>query len=1089
MVIQEHSGPGDNVAGNKYESIIQSVQARDLIGVTETIMRDIRYRDFAKANEKLQVLLGINSLEADVQLLLRALQIKIEFIDCVDPLSKSELLRLLNQEALPKDVREVVTSILIELEFKTAEKLARERYNDLSTNGIYLREVFYENLASEAELKDSFQASKVYNLTEQELTGLVRGAMRVKNFLWALELAQYLNEYFPSTNAETLLFYIEVHFFVNENRGKYLISLSKQEKKNLDRLVEKLQKSIVTIDDNRLIASLINLLNLTHFSDAKLYRLGKLHLKAIRKMSPKCAEDIENLSDSERVLETPFELTSDSLDLKQFTKLDYALQNKQIKVSTLNNWVEQGGVVLTGDDYINSLFDLYLRATICSSDSKKEIQLLDEKAKLFFQQGANNFLQINPYAIVRLCEKFIDLGLPLNAVMYLEPFLSNEAWVSAVFECYLDALLVSEKFDLFLSRIVHLEQDEKTASINLREAQVYERLNKYELSIKSIRAAINISPHSPYSWHLLLRVSRAKGLSKEEIDNIVFEIPEVIFQSFDETKVPLVNEIAVYVDYNLADRILVDWFVQSPLKVATVLTQIHINSLSARPDVTKNPYTPQNCCDGVTYSDGFDTFTRLLVKDVECSHPLLLDVESPLGQTLNAMKKGDTSGYYTMLERLPSYVAAYRYSLDIRNNGYDGTNGFRMFTIPSNKGEMIPYIESIIKRFSPADKTIDDTLNKKDIPLIMRGHYTDEGTPIRGALKHLSSSETTKYMKLFNGGEEQFDKVIIDVYTAVYIALTGLAVSIQKLDLEIIFCKYTREILESWVSDIQRDDYMSLGVTEDGMYRVTSKEIKRDYQDMIKGVKVLLEHSKVEPLEPADTPELLVKIRDLVDNSVYSTFQLSAANKIPLLCIDHLMMGFAHSFGCPAANMNSFVGMAITSLSLNDRKKSIQYNLFFGTPVSILYQDIIELSRSNENSDTYLVFMFMKKYGDNINLTGAPLEYLTDIVKNVTAQAFIEGTILNGGRLINPQYDGYAQHVFNLCCRAAMKSLDGETAEYKFSMLIFSIFNTASRASRYIKLISYLASEFVEGHFLDIDECNKVLASLQMKFENSKSTE
>ncbi|EGQ8097028.1 hypothetical protein G4T96_003617, partial [Vibrio cholerae] len=450
----------------------------------------------------------------------------------------------------------------------------------------------------------------------------------------------------------------------------------------------------------------------------------------------------------------------------------------------------------------------------------------------------------------------------LNAVKYLAPFLSDEAWVSPVFQCYLDALFESEKFNLFLSKIRHLEPSDKTASIHLREAQVYGRLNQHDLSIESTRSAIKISPNYPYLWHLLLHVSRAKGLNKQELSDIVFEIPEVIFSSYDESKVPLVNEIATHVDINLADRVLVDWFAQSPDKVATALTQIHLNSLRNRPEVTSNPYIPLHCCDGVTYSDGFETFTRLLVRDVDCTHPLLLDIESPLGQTLNEMQEGTTSGVYTMLERLPSYVAAYRHAADIRHKGNDGTDAFRMFTIPSNEGEMIPYVENILRRYSSEEKRRDEVLQNPNVPLMMRGHFTDKGNPVRGAIMHLSSSESTQYMKLFNGGEEQFDKVIVDVYTAVYLALMGLATSIVNLNLKIVLCQQTKRALESWIEDILRDDYMSMGVSEKGMYRITSEDIQRDCLDLIQGLKTLLECAQVEALKPADTPDLLVKMRD-----------------------------------------------------------------------------------------------------------------------------------------------------------------------------------------------------------------------------------
>ncbi|HHG3319150.1 TPA: tetratricopeptide repeat protein [Vibrio parahaemolyticus] len=1089
MVNQEHSGSGDNVAGNKYENIIRSVQARDLMGVTESIMRDVCYRDLDKAQEKLNVLFGISALEADVQLLLKALRVKAEITNTLNSPSKNELLMLLGQECLSDGIREVVTSILIDLESRTSEIVARDRYSNLIVSGVYTKEVFYERLASTSELKDNFPATKIYDLSEQELTGLVRGAIRVEDFVWAFELAQCLNCHFPSSNSATLLLYTEVCLLTTQNQQKHFVSLSKNEKKHIDRLIEQLLDGIADSSDSRHVATLINLLSLTRFSDTRLYEQGKVHLEKIRKMSPVCAEYIEQFFNDKSSFGTKFELVSDSLDLEQFAQLDFALQNNQIKPNTVSKWVDRGGAVLAGDDYIDSFFDLYLRASVCSSDNMKAVQLLDEKALHFFELDNDEFRRINPHAMLRLCEKFIDVGLPLNAVKYLEPFLSDEPWVSPIFQCYLDALFNSEKFDLFLSKIKHLEPSEKTVSIYLREAQVYERLCEYDLSIQSTRAALKLSPHTPYSWHLLLHVSKEKGLNKKELSDIVFEIPEVIFLSYDESKVPLINEIATYVDINLADRVLVDWFAQNPDKVATALTQIHLNSLRNRPEVTNNPYQPLHCCDGVTYTDGFESFTRLLVRDVDCTHPLLLDIDSPLGQTLNELQEGATSGDYTMLERLPSYVAAYRHAADIRHKGNDGTDVFRMYSVPSNEDEMIPYIENIFKRHSSEEKRRDEALQNPNIPLVIRGHYTDKGNPVRGAIMHLSSRETTQYMRLYSGGEEQFDKVIVDVYTAVYLALMGFAPSVINLDLKLVFCHHTKKVLESWIEEILRDDYMSMGVSENGMYRITSEDIQRDWLDLIQGLKILLEHAEVEALKPADTPDILVKIRDMVDDTIYSTFQLSVANDIPLLCIDHLMIDLAHHSGCPAANMNTFVEKVLNSLSLKDRKKSIQYNLFSGTPVSILYQDIMELSCSPEPSDTYLVFKFMDKYGEAIGGTDAPLQFLTGIIRNVTATAYIEGKIFGGGRVVNPQYDGYVEHVFNSCCRVAMSTLTGETAEHKFAMLIFSVINTPSRVRRYAQLITYLASEFAKGHFLDFDACNKALASCQMKSEENKKTE
>lgn len=81
---------------------------------------------------------------------------------------------------------------MIDLESRTSEELAKKRYSDLKIDGFYLKEVFFERLASMEELSKSYHNTEVYDLSEQELTGLVRGALRVQDFVFAFELAQNL---------------------------------------------------------------------------------------------------------------------------------------------------------------------------------------------------------------------------------------------------------------------------------------------------------------------------------------------------------------------------------------------------------------------------------------------------------------------------------------------------------------------------------------------------------------------------------------------------------------------------------------------------------------------------------------------------------------------------------------------------------------------------------------------------------------------------------------------------------------------------------------------------------------------------------
>jgi ureidoglycolate hydrolase len=65
------------------------------------------------------------------------------------------------------------------------------------------------------------------------------------------------------------------------------------------------------------------------------------------------------------------------------------------------------------------------------------------------------------------------------------------------------------------------------------------------------------------------------------------------------------NSIAKYVDPNIAEAILVDWFVVNPNQLAKYLIDIYHNSLMNRTDKQDFIYLPKCCIKGIEYTDGF----------------------------------------------------------------------------------------------------------------------------------------------------------------------------------------------------------------------------------------------------------------------------------------------------------------------------------------------------------------------------------------------------------------------------------------------------------------------------------------------------
>lgn len=1070
-VNQNHYGPGDNISGNKYEYIVQSINAGDLFSVVEDVMKDVRYRELEKANLKLTVIENINSLSHEVRLLLNTLKAKVDLASQIKTSARNDILTLLKAQGVSEDTLNVATSILINLESTTSEAQARKRFTSVDSSNVYIREAFFEFLASETELKSEIQN---INLSEQEITGLVRGAIRVKDFQIAQILATRLNLEFPSKNAQILQLHIEVLALVEKNREKHFFSLHINDKHFIDKTVDILPEYIDEKLDFRVVYIIINLLELTFYLDKKLRKIAISHIARIRALSPECAETLDSILTGAPTKDIGFELGDTPLSIEQFTSLHFALQQKRIASDQVSKWIDSGGKIHTGDEYFNEFCDLYIRSLLCAVDDNRDKHLLDERAKTFLKSNPQRFLLINPHRLLNLCEIFIELGLPLNAVDYLAPLLSDSPWVSPVFECFIDALFYSEKYSLFFSMIGHLDNEEKSEIIFIREAQIYERTGDYHNAILAIRSALNRYPNNPYSWLILLHAARANGLSEDDLKKIVFEIPNTIFANYDDSKVTLINEIAVNIDAHLAERILVDWFVENPTAVAKPLTQIHANILLKNKEYTKNPYAPEKCGEGITYSDGFETFTRILVNDVDVIHPALLNVKSPLGQILINLQQGEVSGQLEMIERTSPYTAAFALAIELRSFGNDGTDAFKRFQLPEDKTQHLGYIEKVLASYSSHDAKRNELLESPKIPLSMRGMLIDPGNSVKAALTNLTTWGYAKHISLFNGGEENPDKIVIDVYTAVYISLMGFSSALVSGNMQIIICEFTKKVISSWLQDVLRDNFMSIGISENGLYKITSQDIRKDSTGLIEGLQILLERAHVEPLKAADTPEVLVEFREHLDESVYSSFRLSAANNIPILCVDSLMCEVAFRAGIPIANLNTFVEGILRTLTPKERKKSVKLNLYAGTPVSILYSDIIELSRSSDDSDVHLVYKFIEKYGDSIKESGYKLYFLTSVLKNVTLGAYVEGGLLNRNGYLNLDYYGFTKHAFNYCCRSALSNLEGGTAEQRLAKLIFSVLDIPlrNRLGRYSAMVMMLASEFAAGHFLDFEALN-----------------
>ncbi len=1063
----------------------QGIDPDQLKLASESLLHDIRNRELEQASAKIAVLKSLGSLTNDSTDFLTALEVKLAIFNEGEPQSKSTLVMLIRNLKLGTYAYDLVSSILIHLESKQNSSTARQFYIDANHSDPNVQESFYEVLATTEEIYSKFESSEKHYLTVQELTGMVRGAYRQEDYQQALQIAEHLNEQYPSHNSLVLVNLVESCNILTQSNGIHFIWLDEPVK---DRVMSIVKYLTLTVSSNRNevdkrhLAILSYLLQITGYCVEKILVMAKEHLSSLKKVSPEAHQFMSDVLalEKEQIVDEIFLPVENTLDEMNCTKLIKALSSGKIILREVSEWFEHGGLIRTGEDYLDEYLELYFRTKLCEPKDRTRSDQIRQNVLRFLEKNVEEHRNINPFSLMELSEALQLLNLPVCAAKIIEPLLPPKPWLSPVYSCYLRALMASEKYLDLKLRLDAIHDCDKPLELWTMQACLNHRIGNLPDAQTAAKRAVELDSTYAYSWFLRLIIARTLGVSLAEREQIVFCIPEEVFRKYGAEKQLLIDEIAIYIDPYLAERIMVDWFVQSPMELAIPLTSLHFNEiLSSGQKMETNKYVPELCGEGVVYTDGFNEHKRLLIKTGEStSYPDFLSTQFGLGRAIKDLQVGESVEYqlfeYTLLERINPYIAAFQLALDIRFKNNDGTDSIWPIKIPENPAGIIETLERFTQRFDK-NKPTKDVLNSSKIPLMMKGHHLYPTDPIMGAITTLTNPDICENIGLFNQGDK-VDKVIIDVYTAVYFSLMGLGEAFSESEITFFLTLESKAQLKHWLNQYSGDDFMTLKFASNRVKRCVAEDIKRYDVDFISNLERIVGACTTEPLTVADTPETLVNIKDAFDVTVYSTLQMSIGNSIPLLSVDQHVSGLAVALGTSACNMHKVTMSLINTLSQEKRKQIIVLNLFAGTPCPIRYDDVVWLSQSNCNEDIKLVAIFLRKYGVQgyIRESNQTLQFITDIAETVTAQELEIRPQLRGNFVSNRSNIRYAYHVFNYCSQIAIRELDGETAEHRLALFCVILIRIHARkfyhhkqSELYVSMITQLMMEFSQGHFLD----------------------
>lgn len=1088
FIFQNHSGNGDNVHGDKI--LLQAISPAKITDILKRILTSLRHRQPKQAKEQLETLKAASTLDADTKGILDVISILIQLAEGNSPSTGDHQLRAY-LVTKPDDLCiDIAISAQLRLDVNNARLAdARERYISSKSHYIYAREVFYEFIADKNEVEATYDSNRL-NLTEIELCGLVRGALRLKIPKQALIISEYLNSISPTFNSKTLIVC-----------SKKCLIESEIEHKHYWRITATLRSEILTLCDD-----VITLLNDCEGKDARIINLSALLLQyvfgeykpladacwrnitEIENQLPEIAAQIRHVYDKHpegldgflykmtKASEDPFykdKIIKEITSSKEISVEDSALLSSIGDIKSLRKWIEDGGSVTSENQLEKDFSILELNALSCDNSlrSKENIRILVND---FISKHRSELFNLNPLRLLQLAEKLLVLGIYPAICELIKPHVAtSDYWLSPTLICYIKALLNSKQIKTLDAILSELKQDNWTAELWQIRALQLANIHCYDKAIAAIEMALIKIPASPYSWYILIDLHKWYGSDKNIIAAILDRIPKEVFSFPSQYVFYLLAQMAISGNFTKAENSLITLFVNDPEGCSIPFTDLYLGLTTKGEKTLIFSNSTCNCFGGVSYSVDGEVTTKLLVAEDLATHRDLLSISSPLGELLSAMSIGGIEQHgmleIILIERFPPFIAAFHIASALRQAKNDGRDYFHSFEVPKNPDEIL---KTIKRKLFSSSKGKKDLISDPQIPLFMKGYHQNHHFPVKSALYHLTEKGSIKH-SLPAFGEEFPEKLILDVYSVIYLALTGFVHGLINSSSELIITIETKIYFEEWLDEINREDYLSIGVSADGdLLRFTAEDMHKQTAEIQDAIKSVITKSQIIAPNVVDMPDKIHLIQDIVDLSILSSIKLSIANDIPWLCIDPIFAQISDEIGYKTVNAHHFFDFIGQEMSLEQRKQGIYLHVSASLPYPLTKEDLIQLSKSTEDSDHYCLAEIIQMHPNPFPDTGSAILFFGQILESILINAYSNGKMLNGLRVDNPRNTRYIERVFNVCCYTSMQCKDGLEAEKKLAYLLgYLLFKFRDRP--YIhKLIQSMASEFITGHFLNFDAIN-----------------
>lgn len=1084
---QRHEGIGDNILVIENND---SITPLTLTNSLNDILLDVLHRKHRAAIEKVEVLQKSGNLDPQSINFLTVIKLLVDFVDGKIADDASRKLDSIEHSNPAPDLLDITHAAKIILFCKLEDQAgAKALLESFEKPGLYLRCASYEYLPDCAELGSIYESSS-HSLSEKELCAIIRGCLNAQNFALASDVSDLLVKRYPSVNSRFLEAISKVN---NLLQGRYVHfwNTSATQKKELFEWADKISALLDDSEglDRRIVEIAAHVCHFCYGEHQRLLESCWKYISVFDKYAPNAAKSIRSVFEAnpnygDGLISEMAKAKGDEAyrkevirnlrNSKELSEEGVFILSRYGDPESIQCWIEKGGSVALEDDFEKDYSMLELVCFSCRKSARVD-EMLKKKGQLFVGKHQEKFKEINPIRLVGLANKLIDANQAHLASQLLKPHvIEMDVWPSELVRCYLNSLLGSGQYKTLDGVIEQIPLHERDSFV----WQIIARKLEYQGNIPSAIDALNRSletfPESLNIYCKLLYLYVRHEYPEDKLKGFLSGVPEKILEEESPQALNILIAIAKYHDFYLAERIILSWYIDNPIKSAVSITDFYGGLLCNNINPPAFSLSLGGCVGAYQYARNNHHVTQLIIEShLEAEHDSLLKDGTPLAEILIA-GEDQMLGVNSIenIKQVSPLMAAFSIAAEIRQANNHGFDPFMQLGGPNTTAE--ENVNQLIKVLQSQDSR-EEQVSDPNIPLYMKGHMIGNGGPVQKAYGHLMSKVSHKE-PLPGFGADKPESAILDIYGVLVISCNGLASAISESSIKLYITDETKKLIDHWLEQVD-EDYGRLNVGSDGKILMESSEdIQQKTKAIRDGIDVIMKSAEILAPDLVDMPPDLMSISDSVDISVFSSMTLSHANGIPWLCIDPMFASLWQATNNEVVNANNLLMAMARKLNFEDKREGIYLHVATGLPRWVGFDELVELSKSDDEYAPYFLAKLLEMYPSSYGNSIATTRFVGHLLCNALLKTLNSShPIWSGLYENNPLSNGYLEKLFYTAFRVVLASESEQDAEYKFSFLIYGLIDTFGRSEIMTKLILTLATKFARGHFLYFEAINSYI--------------